>query len=119
MDKCLFCEIGDGLTDREFEQRGPMMIFVPQPALVPGHLLVAPKFHIRDARDAPDIAGLLVKAGTELLNGRDGHVAINCGPAAWQQVEHLHVHVLPREKGDTWRVLRTGVKERLRQRRNK
>jgi histidine triad (HIT) family protein len=73
-----------------------------------GHLLVVPRRHAVDLLEVdPDdltatmlTAQRLARRVTERL-GADGVNIINsCGPAAWQTVFHLHMHVIPRYAGD-------------------
>lgn len=79
-----------------------------------GHTLVVPKRHFGNFFDAKqkeinDIMKLLrdckTKLETTLKEKRlplpDGYnVGINVGEAAGQTVDHLHVHLIPRYKGD-------------------
>jgi histidine triad (HIT) family protein len=76
--------------------------------LAPGHALVVPKAHAARLEDcAPDVAGALlqtVQRVTSVLcsetGAPDATVAINNGPAAGQEVPHLHIHIVPRRPGD-------------------
>jgi diadenosine tetraphosphate (Ap4A) HIT family hydrolase len=75
-----------------------------------GHLLVTPKRHVSRWSDAApeEKAALLadVERATSLLAIEDETVAgfnigWNDGEVAGQTVMHLHVHVIPRRRGDT------------------
>ena len=74
----------------------------------PGHTLIVPKRHIAGIFEAePDeVAALweaLQKARMQLLTefSPDGFdIGINDGLAAGQTILHLHIHIIPRYKGD-------------------
>ncbi len=75
----------------------------------PGHTLIIPKRHVASWFDATDEERLSI---SELLDTVKEHldkqtpcpsgynIGINIGEAAGQTVMHLHVHVIPRYKGD-------------------
>jgi diadenosine tetraphosphate (Ap4A) HIT family hydrolase len=73
-----------------------------------GHLLIVPKRHAATYFDATDeeIMAIheLVKKGKELLDHEyspDGYnIGVNVGEYGGQTVMHLHVHLIPRYKGD-------------------
>ncbi len=74
----------------------------------PGHTLVIPKrhmgsfFELRPA-ERSDLLALLDQAREELQGSLhpDGfNIGINDGPAAGQTVPHLHIHLIPRYRGD-------------------
>lgn len=73
-----------------------------------GHTLVIPKRHIGswfeiDAKEQLGLLNLLTRAKIALqdeLNPDGYNIGINDGPAAGQTVPHLHMHVIPRYKGD-------------------
>jgi len=74
----------------------------------PGHALIIPVRHIeswfdasagerRELMEAIDVA----RAHIEACHAPDGYnIGINAGAAAGQTVFHLHVHVIPRYRGD-------------------
>ncbi len=74
-----------------------------------GHTLVIPKLHTPNYFDLPDRAKtacwLMVDRVRRLLEAEyqaDGfNIGINVGSAAGQTVPHVHIHVIPRYKGDT------------------
>jgi diadenosine tetraphosphate (Ap4A) HIT family hydrolase len=74
----------------------------------PGHTLVIPKRHmgswfaITNAEQL-GLLDLLARAKTilqEELNPDGYNIGINDGPVAGQTVPHLHMHLIPRFKGD-------------------
>jgi diadenosine tetraphosphate (Ap4A) HIT family hydrolase len=74
----------------------------------PGHFLVIPHrhfasyFEIND-RELVDLWGLVAR-GKEIVDEKyhpDGYnIGINVGYWAGQSIHHLHIHVIPRYKGD-------------------
>jgi diadenosine tetraphosphate (Ap4A) HIT family hydrolase len=73
-----------------------------------GHTLVIPKRHVGSwfeitKDEQSDLFNLLERA-KKALQGEfnpDGYnIGINDGPAAGQTVPHLHMHLIPRYKGD-------------------
>ncbi len=74
----------------------------------PGHTLVLPKRHIASIFDATkeEVAELweaLQRARTGLIKeySPDGfNIGINDGLASGQTILHLHIHIIPRYKGD-------------------
>jgi len=74
----------------------------------PGHTLILPKRHIASIFEATkeEVAALWVavqQARSQLLKeySPDGfNIGINDGLAAGQTILHLHIHLIPRYKGD-------------------
>ena len=74
----------------------------------PGHSLIIPTQHVGSFFDLSpdereDLMSLLAtaKANVEAEFKPDGYnIGINDGPAAGQTVPHLHIHLIPRYKGD-------------------
>jgi histidine triad (HIT) family protein len=80
--------------------------FLDHRPLFPGHILLAPKVHYQTLIDLPDVlisplfghARLLARAVEEGLGAEGSFIAINNRVS--QSVPHLHIHVVPRRKGD-------------------
>ncbi|MCC5793641.1 MAG: HIT family protein [Chromatiales bacterium] len=74
----------------------------------PGHLLLVPRRHVEswfeatpEEQQALTAAIAVAKALVEREHQPDGYnVGMNLGPAAGQTVMHLHLHVIPRYRGD-------------------
>ena len=74
----------------------------------PGHTLVIPKRHIGSwfaisNEEQLGLLDLLARAKVVLqeeLNPDGYNIGINDGPVAGQTVPHLHMHLIPRYKGD-------------------
>jgi diadenosine tetraphosphate (Ap4A) HIT family hydrolase len=74
----------------------------------PGHTLIIPKRHFGSWFESTDeeqigLMELLTKAQKVLekeFSPNGYNIGINDGPAAGQTVPHLHMHLIPRYKGD-------------------
>jgi histidine triad (HIT) family protein len=104
---CLFCRIAQGrVPAARVLDTDTVMAFLDHRPLFPGHCLVIPRAHVETLGDLPGplTAPLFEAAATvaralELGLGVDGSfVAINNRVS--QSVPHLHVHVVPRRRGD-------------------
>ncbi|MES2155127.1 MAG: HIT family protein [bacterium] len=109
MDDCLFCRIAAGnLPSAELYQDERVFAFLDIHPLRPGHTLLVPKRHTAKLEDAsPEDAAALIAAARRLTKAlgkatgaTDATLAIHNGPAAGQEVQHLHMHIVPRTKGD-------------------
>jgi histidine triad (HIT) family protein len=85
---------------------GTFVAFLDVRPLFPGHTLVVPRAHHETLTDLPatDVAPLfdrvraLAGAMEDALGAQGSFVAVNNRVS--QSVPHLHVHVVPRTKGD-------------------
>jgi histidine triad (HIT) family protein len=109
-DNCIFCGIVAGTvpSTRVAETDGAIAFMDIAPA-TPGHLLVIPRAHSADLREAtPEdltaammLAQSMVGLVTERLEDATGANLLSCiGPDAWQTVFHTHLHVIPRYPDD-------------------
>jgi histidine triad (HIT) family protein len=106
-DKCKFCRIVKGDTDSfvVFDDDISVGILDHRP-LFPGHVLLIPKIHYNTVGDLPeDLIGgfftnvqLLSKGVEQAMESEGSFVAINNRVS--QSIPHLHVHIVPRNKGD-------------------
>jgi histidine triad (HIT) family protein len=102
---CTFCRIVAGdLTAERVHEDAAVVAFLDHKPLFHGHVLVVPRLHHETLVDLPDPAPLFaavkrVAAAVEAALGAQGSfVAVNNRVS--QSVPHLHVHVVPRTKGD-------------------
>jgi histidine triad (HIT) family protein len=116
---CPFCgRIGRGEYDEELSLPGSVAVFEPLNPVTPGHLLVVPFLHVRDAANMPHVTGIVMEHAARLIDhfgyaGRyEANIITSIGPAATQSVEHLHLHIVPRREGDGLRLPWTGQAER-------
>ncbi|HET8531424.1 MAG TPA: HIT family protein [Methylomirabilota bacterium] len=104
---CLFCRVarGEAPAARVLDTK-TVMAFLDHRPLFPGHCLVIPRAHVETLGDLPGPltaplfeAAAAVARALEAGLGADGtFVAINNRVS--QSVAHLHVHVVPRRRGD-------------------
>lgn len=106
---CLFCAIATGrIPSAELYQDERVFAFLDINPLTPGHTLVVPKVHAgRLETAAPSDVAAVMAATQRLLpvlaaetGSPDFTIAFNNGPAAGQEVPHVHLHIVPRSKGD-------------------
>jgi histidine triad (HIT) family protein len=106
---CIFCKIVAGeLPSQRVDEDEHTVAFMDVNPATRGHALVVPRRHAKNLLeiDPSDLAAT-IRAAPRLAQravpalGADGINLINsCGADAWQTVFHLHVHVIPRYKGD-------------------
>jgi len=106
---CIFCKIAAGevpaQTVHEDEHTLAFLDITPR---TPGHTMVIPKIHVPSLIELPnaEVAPLFaaVKKVAGLLSRKlrcDGiTIGVNQGRASGQEVDHLHVHLMPRWHGD-------------------
>lgn len=104
---CQFCAIARGEKPAEIVLETPdVLAFLDRRPVFKGHVLVCPREHIVTLTDLPDdllspllaAARLMASAVREGLGSQGSFVAMN--NTVSQSVPHLHVHVVPRTKGD-------------------
>jgi histidine triad (HIT) family protein len=104
---CVFCGIIAGDTPASIVMRqAGVVAFLDARPLFKGHVLVAPEAHIETLPELlpPALASLfgavqrLSRALPAALGAQGTFVAVN--NVVSQSVPHLHVHVVPRTKGD-------------------
>jgi histidine triad (HIT) family protein len=109
---CVFCDIvGQRRPAHEVLRDGDVVAFLDRSPLFPGHTLVVPVRHVVTLTDLDraDIGPLfehvqrLAAAVEEAMGAGGTFVAIN--NTVSQSVAHLHVHVVPRRRGDGLRGL--------------
>jgi histidine triad (HIT) family protein len=108
---CLFCKIVAGeIPAVKVLEDDVCLAFMDIGPLADGHVLLIPKTHAVTLDELPaDQAGAmlrhlpaLVKAVQTVTACQGVNVLQNNGPAAHQQVMHVHFHVIPRNEGDAF-----------------
>ena len=107
---CPFCRIANHVEPAAivYEDEG-LMAFMDKNPVAEGHVLVAPKAHYETILDmgAEEVGRLfalaaqVAKAVWRALRPDGINLLQNNGPAAWQAIPHVHVHVIPRRYGDS------------------
>lgn len=104
---CTFCRILRGEMAAYFVLEDEISVaFLDHRPLFPGHCLLIPRAHYETLMDLPPEqvgplfcnARLLARAMEVGLGAEGSFVAINNRVS--QSVPHLHIHVVPRRKGD-------------------
>lgn len=107
MNDCLFCGIIAGSVPAQIVLDDEVAVaFLDARPVFKGHLLVAPREHYVTLPDLPsDLVGPLFRRVQRLsaavpaaLGAQGTFVALN--NVVSQSVPHLHVHVVPRSRGD-------------------
>ena len=107
MDDCLFCRIVAGTVDAEVVLESEQMVgFLDHRPVFKGHVLLVPRAHVVTLPDLPaELRDPFLEAGQRLatamvegLGAQGSFVAMN--NTVSQSVAHLHLHVVPRTKGD-------------------
>ena len=110
MSDCAFCQIVEGsLPASVVYSDSTVMAFMDIQPIVPGHLLVIPKRHAELVSDLQSGEGSACWVIAEMLDKAirgsglrvDGvNIFVADGEAAFQDVPHFHIHVIPRYTGD-------------------
>ena len=101
---CLFCRDAKGVSlknDLAYSARDSY-------AVSPGHTVVVPKRHVAEFFDLTqdEVAACmdLINEEKKLIDEEfkpDGYnIGVNIGAAAGQSILHVHIHIIPRYKGD-------------------
>lgn len=108
-DNCIFCENkGINLLDYEIPNLKNWYLKWDEYPVNPGHILIIPKRHFQSIFEINLIEFMelwkaLYYAKKMIVKDYqpDGYnVGINIGEAAGQSIMHLHIHLIPRYKGD-------------------
>jgi histidine triad (HIT) family protein len=104
---CLFCDIVEGTTPAHVVLDEPDVVgFLDTRPVFKGHVLVVPRAHVAtlldvDADLLPALMGAAQRVAAAVVGGlgsQGSFVAMN--NVVSQSVPHLHVHVVPRTRGD-------------------
>lgn len=106
MADCAFCAVVNGAEHQAVYRDEHVVAFLDHAPVFPGHTLVVPVRHYDTLEDLPesDVTPLFLLArrlsiAFRTAFGADGSfVAVNTRIS--QSVPHVHVHVVPRRKGD-------------------
>ena len=103
--ECPFCTLPQ---DRIIDSNDMGFVIRDSFPISPGHTLIIPKRHVgsffeisQEERDALlDLLDQAKKVVDTELNPDGFNIGINDGSPAGQTVPHLHIHLIPRFKGD-------------------
>lgn len=113
MDGCVFCRMVAGeIPVAKIYEDEAVLAFLDIGPISDGHTLVIPKQHYTKVHECPPEVlaavaarlGKIARAVVTAVSAEGYNVLANNGPAAGQVVEHVHLHIIPRNSGD--KVLR-------------
>lgn len=106
---CLFCRIGRGELKADIvrEDKETIAVLDIRPR-APGHTMVIPKVHREtilelEPAEVQAVFQAVQRVTAALAAALKPHgftIGINHGKAAGQAVDHLHIHIVPRYRGD-------------------
>jgi histidine triad (HIT) family protein len=110
--QCVFCGIAEGRQPASMvADEGDVLAFCDAQPVQPGHLLVIPRAHANGLAELPALDGQAMWSLAHRLAGALRRSRLRCdgvnlfladGAAAGQEINHVHLHVVPR-------VVRDGV----------
>ncbi len=114
MSECVFCDIVAGQAPASVVHEDDIaMAFMTIGPVTPGHLLVIPRQHIAYMADMDAQTGMHLFEITMQMSEAIRNSGVRCeginlfladGEAAFQEIFHLHMHVFPRFKGDSFKI---------------
>ena len=123
-EKCVFCAIVEGrIPSHTVYEDEKTLAFLDIHPSAPGHTLVIPKAHIARVEDLPEEDARSLFAALHKIVGRIQDavgapattIGINNGRESGQEVPHVHIHVIPRNRGDRGGIIQgvSGSPQRL------
>ncbi|MFQ5552596.1 MAG: HIT family protein [Thermoplasmata archaeon] len=111
---CVFCAILAGEVPSSIAYEDDRVVaFMDVNPINPGHLMVIPREHAPLLADIDEETGAHVFRVAQRLARSIRDSGLRCeginlfladGEAAFQEIPHLHLHVFPRFRGDTFRI---------------
>ena len=111
MEECIFCKIiSTEIPASIVYEDDHVLVFMDIRPVTKGHLLVIPKTHAQLIMQLDDEIGARLfpvvmkmdRALRQLPGVKDISVHIADGPAAQQEVPHVHIHLIPRYENDNF-----------------
>ena len=103
---CIFCAVIAGAESHAIYRDERTVAFLDHAPVIPGHTLVVPTIHYDTLDDLPDGALMplfsvvrRVSIAQQSALGAEGSLTL-ANTRISQSVPHVHVHVVPRRKGD-------------------
>jgi histidine triad (HIT) family protein len=104
---CIFCAVIAGPDLNAVYRDTDVVAFLDHAPVIPGHTLVVPTIHYETLDDLPDGALVplfsvvrRVSVALQAALGAEGSLTL-ANTRISQSVPHVHVHVVPRRKGDS------------------
>jgi histidine triad (HIT) family protein len=108
-NRCVFCKIIDGeVPALKVYEDGKALAFLDIHPSAPGHTLIIPKAHVAKVEDLSDedakalfmVLHRIVGKIQEAVDAPSSTIGINNGKESGQEIPHVHIHVIPRSRGD-------------------
>jgi histidine triad (HIT) family protein len=108
-ENCIFCKLVAGkIPARVIMQNESAIAFLDAFPLAAGHTLIIPKSHYVKLQDMSEQDAIAVfettwKVADAVEEGSQVNastIAIHNGSDAGQEIPHMHVHIVPRKRGD-------------------
>jgi histidine triad (HIT) family protein len=110
MESCVFCRIVKGVAPADVVYSDDnVLAFMDIQPVNPGHVLIIPKAHAAGLSNLDEeTGGHMFKVAMRVADGirKSGvrcegvNLLLSDGEAAFQEIFHVHLHVIPRFKGD-------------------
>lgn len=103
--ECIFCKIESNNELAQIVYKDEFVFAFMDPRQYnPGHILILPRKHFHDVGELDQETGValmaaltkLTKAVSECFPNEGVSIWHSIGPAAYQEVPHLHMHIHPR-----------------------
>ena len=114
MDDCIFCQIIQGKSPvSAFYEDDLVLGLMTIGPVTTGHAMIIPKQHVAYLAELNGAIGRHLWTVAQRTAAAIRQSGIKCeginlfladGEAAFQEVFHLHLHVFPRYKGDTFKI---------------
>jgi histidine triad (HIT) family protein len=108
-ETCIFCRIirGEIPMYKVYEDERTLAFLDINPS-APGHTLIIPKVHVGQVEDLSredssalfDTMQKLVGRIQSAVGAPSSTIGVNNGPESGQEILHVHIHVIPRSRGD-------------------
>ena len=110
-ESCVFCRIvqKEATASKIYEDEKVLAFLSIQPINI-GHTLIVPKKHYENIYEIPEeevaylykIVKKIAHAVTKAVDAEGIRIVQNNGEAAGQVIFHMHVHIIPMNKNQTW-----------------
>ena len=113
---CLFCQIIKGQKPSyKIYEDSQVSAFLDINPSSPGHTLIIPKQHVSKVEDLSEndftalfrVLHKLIIPIRESVGAEASTIGINNGPGSGQEIEHVHIHVIPRHRGDMGQIIQS------------
>ncbi|WP_077071401.1 HIT family protein [Mailhella massiliensis] len=115
---CIFCRIAAGeIPCTVLDESEHLLAILDVNPAFPGHTLIIPRAHEEnifraDTSVGAELLDMMRRVGaavTEATGATGLNIIQNNGRSAWQTVDHLHWHLIPRREGDGFEPWKPGI----------